>query len=585
MLNSATTTSSPLFFMPPSLTDQQQQAVQTTDGPVRIMAGSGTGKTHTLIARVAHLIRDKQVPPREILVLTFSNKAAHEFNDRLTSIELPQVHATTFHGLAAGFLRELWRKDFKIISTPEQEEILRDILYSQEREALTQVVMDFNNVRQAPACGSPWPPLMSPVSLDRLGELFQIYRGILEKKNAIDFTGLLTTLIERWKMDPSLLSTCQNRIQTIMVDDYQDVSPLQIEIVRQLAEPHRNLCVAGDPNQTIHSWRGAQISAMTDFMTFYPDATSLTLTKNFRNSTSILNGAQTLISHNEGYFSNEIEATLPAAAPIHLWESRDEWHQNEMLFYLLDQFLTSHNPQDIALLYRTEAEGRYLSAYLAQRDYGFQVSTLSQFWEHKEVRRFLEKLTAVRDIGKFPTENEATLFCEWFRTKLEEFIWHQSIPEKKAMLLMQLLPYAMAFDYCEIPQALSHFLDAADTAQAVDNLVLDDHINLLPLHASKGLEFPIVMILGLEEGLLPHQQTHDDPYWVAEERRLLYVGMTRAKEQLHLFRTRSIDSAPLDASRFIGNIGVDHLTYGVLPDKRTVSRHQTHVKKTQTSMF
>ena len=579
--------------MPSPLTEQQHAAVQTTKGPVCIVGGAGTGKTHTLIARVAHLIQIEQVVPSTILVLTFTNKAAYQLNEYLSLNGLPQVHATTFYGLAAGFLRQHFRQDFKILSATEQEDLLRELLYSHERDELAEVVMDFNNVRQAAACGAPWPPLLSSIKLDRIGELFQMFRKVLDEKNAIDFTGLLTTLLELWKAEPLTLATCQQRTCTVMVDDYQDANSIQIELVRQLTSQHNNLCVLGDPDQTIFSWRGARLDSMDNFMELYPQATSITLTKNHRNSATILAGAESLISHNEERAEKILEPTLPGESPIHLWESRDEWQMNEMMFYLLEQFFRSHHHSenaprsfgDVALLYRTPAEGRLLAAYLAQQNYPFQVSTLPQFWDNKEIRRFLEKLTAVRGIGKFPLDAKGGTFSEWFRVKLEEFIWHQSIPEKKTLPLMQLLPHAMSFDHFEIPEALSHFLDASDTAEDADNLVLEDRINLLTLHASKGLEFPIVMIFGLEEGLLPHKRTKNDPFWVEEERRLLYVGMTRAKEQLHLFRTCAIDSEPREASRFIVEIGTTHLTYGHLPDKRVTLNLKKEVKKAQMTMF
>lgn len=582
------------------LNDAQKQAVEHSDGPLRILAGAGTGKTRTVVSRVGHLLRTEQAKSHEILLLTFTNKSAHELNERLHKADLPRVHATTFHGLAAGLLRQFWQKDFTILSAKEQEELLRNILYSQERDDLTNMVSDLNNVRQAAACEAPWPKLIANTTLERLSEIWHAYSRVLTEKKATDFTGLLTTVLELWRDQPAILEKCQTRYRFVHVDEYQDVSPIQIKLVERLTEPHKNLCVVGDPDQTIYSWRGAQADSLAQFLTTYPDATSITLTKNYRNPEPILKGAEALITHNEGREAKPLEATLTGETPITLWENTDEWRANESLFYLLEQFFGSHDHMvsadhldtarkdgfrtfnDVAILYRTQAEGRLIAAHLAQKGYPYQQSSMLQFWEHRDVQGVLQKFLALREIGKLPEEET---FSTWFREQLDEFIWHQSIPDSKQDRLQQLLPIAMAFDHLPLPEALDQFLNEADTAQEADNLVLADKINLLTLHAAKGLEFPIVLIMGLEEGHLPHKKLKDDPYWLAEERRLLYVGMTRAREQLHLFTTRKVDSKAMDPSRFIGEIGPENLTYGKLPEKRVTSSRRKQVKKAQVRMF
>lgn len=582
------------------LNEEQKQAVETFEGPIRVLAGAGTGKTRTLISRVGHLMKSEIAKSNEILLLTFTNKAAHELNERLVRAELPRVHATTFHGLAAGLLRKLWRDDFEIMTQKEQEDSLYEILYSQERDELKDVVSDLNNVRQAAACQAPWPKLTSTVKLDRLGEIWQSYSVILNDKNAVDFTGLLTTLLELWRDDPKVLAACQERYKYVHVDEYQDVSPIQVYLVDKLVEPHKNLCIVGDPDQTIYSWRGAHSGAMDDFLKTYPEATSIILTKNYRNPEPILKGAEALIAHNEGRPDKILEPTLKGESQITLFENSDEWQANESLFYLLEQFFGSHDHMasadqldtareegfrgfgDVAILYRTQTQGRLIAAHLGKRGYPCQLSSMVSFWEHKEVKQFLEKLFALRAVGKFPGE---TPFSDWFREQLEEFIWHQSIPDNKQDRLTRLLPVAMGFDHLPHDAALSEFLDEADTAQEVDNLVEADKINLLTLHAAKGLEFPIVIIMGLEENHLPLKKLKDDPYWLAEERRLLYVGMTRAREQLYLFTNLKNDSKNLEVSRFIAEIGPENLTYGKLPDKRITATRRKQVKKAQTVLF
>lgn len=615
------------------LNEAQQKAVETTEGPVRIIAGAGTGKTATLVARIVHLIESEKATARDIVALTFTHKAAHELNERLRAQGLPRIFVTTFHGFAASVLRgaggDGGPADFSILTQEQQEEILRDLLYSQERDELANVVTDFNRVREAAACGAEWPVLLSSVSIERLGELWQSYRKVLEAKNAVDFTGLLTGVLELWKASPEVLEAWQNRCRYVMVDEYQDVSAIQVEMLKQLAP--RNLCVVGDPDQTIYSWRGADPRALLDFAVHFPNTQTITLTQNYRNPACILNPAERLIVHNPDRFPKTLVAmpggehgTHSAALPVHLWEARDEWQLHEMVLHLLEQFLGSHDHMaradrldagqsgdhhqggrsfnEIAVLYRTQAEGRFLAAQLSKHGYPFQMSVPTEFWQRKEIGKFLEKLNAMRgvEVRRQKSEDRRSAgeqddneilpqnfvpFSAWLRPHLEQFIWNQSIPDNKTGPLLHLLSYAMAYDHFPLPEALSHFLDAAATAQDADHLVASDKIQLLTLHAAKGLEFPIVLILGLEEGMLPHHKLAEDPLQIDEERRLLYVGMTRAREQLHLFTARARDSKSTEPSRFLAEIGHEYLTRGILPEHRALASRRKQVKKAQMSLF
>jgi DNA helicase II / ATP-dependent DNA helicase PcrA len=567
------------------LNASQKQATQITEGPLEIIAGAGTGKTQALVSRITELINSNKAQPDEILVLTFTNKAAHELNDRLRK-DSKAVRATTFHGLAAGVLRKFWKQNFSIISVAQQEEMVRDILYSQERDELTAMVNDLNNVRMSAACKASWPILQANTKITRLGEIWQAYNRALEARGAVDFTGILTTLFSLWTEDADLLQQCQDQFRYVMVDEYQDINPIQSAIVQKLVESHRNICVVGDPDQVIYSWRGARINTMDFFKDLYPDAQIVTLTQNHRNPATILKGADNLISHAEHRTPRTLEPTIGGEQPIMLWESTDEWQQNEMLFHLLDQYIAGDEERsfgDIAILYRTHAQGRMIAAHLDKKNYPFQRAAMPHFWENKDLKRLIEKLTAVQKLAILPKEE--IIFSDWFRTQIEEFIWHQSIPEKKAKLLLQLLPHAKAFDHYPLMEAVNHFLDEANTAQDADNVFNSGRINLMTLHAAKGLEFPVVLIVGLEEGYLPHKDMKDDPYWLAEERRLLYVGMTRATKQLHLFTSRKMDSNLLEPSRFLGEIGAESLSYGRLPERGTINTELTQMRKDQMKMF
>lgn len=576
------------------LNDSQKRAVDLHEGPVRIVAGAGTGKTHTLIARAEQLLTSAKVAANEILVLTFTNKAAREFTDILRSNGHAAVRATTFHALAANLLRRFWRKNFSILTAEAQENLVRDILYSHERDDLKHVVCDLNNVRQAVSAGAPWPTLLSSVSIERLGELFHMYRAILEKKNALDFTGLLTTLLDAWNEDAEILASCRSDFRYVLVDEYQEATPVQVAILARLVELHRNVCVVGDPDQTIFSWRGATSTTLEDFMALYPDAVTITLTHNYRTPATILAAAESLIRHNQNRIENNTVSTRAGGKAPQLWESPNEWQMNETLFLLLEHFFGAHanvhaNADgvyefgDLAILYRTQTQGRLIAAHLSKKGYPFELSSGSHFWESKEVRRFLEKMMAVREMGRLP--EDAPIFSDWLRHKLDEFIWNQSLPSSKAEMLLELLHHALRFDAHPLAEALCLFLDAADTAEEADNLVRADRIHLATLHAAKGMEFPVVVIVGLEEGTMPHHKLLDDPYWLAEERRLLYMGMTRAQEQLHLFTTLKVDTKSLEPSRFLTEIGPEHLVIGTLPTQRALAARRKQVKKSQLAMF
>jgi len=580
----------------------QQQAVKTTEGPLRIIAGAGTGKTQTLISRIAFLVKEKGVHPQKILALTFTNKAAHEINVRLLEKNLPTVNAMTFHSLAARLIRKFWNPDFSIITRKKQEEILKEILTDDEVPDMKNIISSLDAIRyNDPAHGGELESENFSMPEIRLREILKKYQAQLNTNNEIDFTGLLATLIQMWKEKPETLLKCQNLFQYILVDEYQDVNAAQIKIMMDLAESHQNICVVGDPDQTIYSWRGAKAETMTKFEILYPDAVSVSLIKNYRNPPAILNGAEKLIAHNIGRLKTKLQPTITKDRIISYWESESEWRQTEIIFHLLEKYFGSRGEMhmadqldinrdddfrqfgDVALLYRTKSQGRFLFEQLTKRGYPCQMSSSDSFWEKKEIVDFLdgvENLSKWTDIGLVKDK-----FSKWISDKIDKFIKSQNFSKSHINNLDRLIPYAVVFDNLPIQDALSRLLDEARTEQEVDNLIQTDKINLLTLHAAKGLEFPVVMIIGLEEGNLPHKKLKGDQYWLGEERRLLYVGMTRATDELHIFTNKKREDRIQEPSRFLKEIGYENMVPGKMPEVKIQKINRREIKKAQLKLF
>ena len=582
------------------LNPDQQKAVKTTEGPVRIIAGAGTGKTHTLISRIAYLINEKKIDPQKILSFTFTNKAAHELSERLMERGLPTVHSMTFHSLAAKLLRQFWKDDFKIIIQKEQVEILQEIISSDEN--MKDVLLGLDEIRnlKAPFDSAQRAFRDGNIPKDRLQNILSEYRKILSEKNLVDFTGLLETLLRIWSERQDVLMKCQNLYLYIMVDEYQDVNGLQIKIMQKLSELHQNICVVGDGDQTIYSWRGARAEIMTEFERMYKNVRSISLTKNYRNSPAILKGAEKLISHNIGRLKKSLQPVSTKTDPITLWESESSMQQMEVIYYLLEGFLgsigsmhmadfldTNRNNDfrkfgDIALLYRTKFQGKMLYENLSKRGYPCQISTPNSFWGTKEVVEFLE---AIENLSKWTDIDANQKFSKWISDKISKFVESEKLTKAKISRLNHLVSFAMAFDHLTISEAIIQLLDEAHTQQEADNLIQADKINLLTLHAAKGLEFPIVLIIGLEEGNIPHKKSLDSSYWLAEERRLLYVGMTRATHELHIFRNKKREGRELMPSRFLKEIGSDNFVSGKMPEVKIRQIQRREIKKAQMKLF
>lgn len=574
------------------LNEQQKHAVESTQGPLRIIAGVGTGKTFTLINRVDYLIKEKKIDPNKILLLTFTNKAAREIALRVEKIGHPSVQAMTFHSLAAKMLRKFWSNDFKILDSLQQEKLIKQIL-PDKKTNIKDTITSLDSIRLNRVLG------VDPKNSDnKLEDLLNKYETALAEENALDFNGLLTALFKLWLLKPDILTQCQKMFARIMVDEYQDVNVIQIEILKKLAGSHKNLCVVGDEDQTIYSWRGSDPNSMKNFEKIFPETLSVTLVENYRNPRSILLGAEKLIKNNPDRIEKSLVAKSQNDSRIQLWECPNVAHRSEVLFHLLEKYIGSksdmfeadeldtgdesfRNLSDIALLYRTQDQGKFLAKQLTKKGYPYQISNSEYFWQQSEITKFLDGISTFnKENGDISDSTEKNKFSDWVGKKVEIFIEANKLKETQNNRLRHLLPYAIQFDSFGFDEALQAFFDDIKTQQDADNLVYADRINLLTLHASKGLEFPIVVIFGLEEGKIPLAKSPLD-----EERRLLYVGMTRAKEELHLIYTSKISGKKSERSRFLVEIGLENIDLAKLPEKQTTKLRRMELKRAQLTLF
>ena len=601
------------------LNPQQREAVAAVAGPVLILAGAGSGKTRVITHRIAHLVLDLGVPSRRILAVTFTNKAAAEMRSRVEALlgERPfETWVQTFHSFCVRLLRREARAagldpGFLIYDDDDQlaavREAMRRLDLSEKlhppRRFLSRI-----SARKNAARGSA----DADFELDRVSEVMQGYHEVLRAANALDFDDLLLKAVAVLENE-AVCAAWRERFPYLLVDEYQDTNRTQYQLVRRLAGPGGNLTVVGDEDQSIYSWRGADISNILDFERDFPGARVFRLEQNYRSSQRILDAAGALVARNERRKGKTLVAVKGAGELVRLHEAADEF---EEAAWVTERTAVLRGKGRVAVLFRMNAQSRLIEEGLLRLRIPYMVVGGVGFYERREVKdvlaylrlvlnprdsvafrrvvnvpargigqKTLEEIDAVArerslsaweaaaalvDEARLPARALAALrqFKETIETlRLEMEVAPGAAPRSLKGLvervlelsgygaslaredsqesqdrlenLAELIGALTDYKQREPGASLSRFLDRAALLSETDRMKDDVPVLLLTLHAAKGLEFDAVFLVGLEEGLLPHSRSLTSAEGLEEERRLCYVGMTRAKGVLHLSWARS----------------------------------------------
>jgi DNA helicase II / ATP-dependent DNA helicase PcrA len=620
-----------------ALNPEQARAVSTTDGPLLILAGAGSGKTRVLAHRVAYLVGVKGIKPWHILAVTFTNKSAAEMRARILALvgeSGRDVAMGTFHSLCARVLR----RDggaigigprFAIYDTDDQTSTMKLVLRELEMAGTSEI-------RPAALLGqiSRWKnDLLGPAEAESAARgyheevaarAFARYQARLKSANALDFDDLLNEAVRLFEQAPAVLAGYQDRWRYLHVDEYQDTNRAQYLWVRALASKHRNLAVVGDDDQSIYSWRGADLRNILDFERDYPDATVVKLEQNYRSTQLILDAAHAVVSRNEGRKEKKLWTENARGVLIERFEAGSEDEEAEWIARQTEALIGGRGAggsllarradegderlyrlRDVAIMYRTNAQSRAIEEAFLRYGLRYQLVGGTRFYQRREVKDALAYLRVLRsdhDAAAFERvinvpprgigEKTVGLLREasrnnggdvWAalqslaaaddvggraRTALGAFaavigslrrrVGALALPELldsvleesgyRAMLadgsqdgedrwanLLELREVVTRYSDLEPEDALDRLLE--ETALVADQDAYSenaDAVTLITLHAAKGLEFDIVFISGLEEGVFPHQRALDDKRQMEEERRLAYVGLTRARHRLYL---------------------------------------------------
>jgi DNA helicase-2/ATP-dependent DNA helicase PcrA len=662
-----------------ALNPPQREAVEHVDGPLLILAGAGSGKTRVLAHRVAHLVASG-VPPYQIVAVTFTNKAAGEMRDRIAGLIGPEAtrEATigTFHAICARILRREGERigltrNFTIYDRADQLVVIK--------EALRR--LDLDDKRFSPAAllvfiGQRKDELSDPATAARqasgfweetAARVYESYQRQLGESDAADFDDLLLRVVLLFEQHPDVLARYQRRWSYLLVDEYQDTNRAQYRLCRLLAAVHHNLAVVGDDDQSIYSWRGADLRNILDFERDWPDAKVVKLEQNYRSTQTILDAAHAVVSRVGGRKDKKLWTDRGTGAAVSVFDAYNEYEEAEFVARQVERLASSADRRrgwaslltrradddvgngvdgasgplrfgDIAVAYRVNAQSRVLEEAFMRFGIPYQLVGGIRFYERREVkdalayarlarnpadRVALERVVNVpaRGIGdktvaelrawadardaslwaaveassdnpNLATRSRAALgvFAELIRglVSLAEVEPTSSVMEAclersglRAALedgtdegaerwanLVELRNHAAEFDEVAAPEGLARFLEEVALVSDQDTLEeRPDRVTLITLHAAKGLEFPIVFMVGLEEGLLPYARALDDERELEEERRLTYVGMTRAKDRLFLVHARHRSAwgsggVEVEPSRFLADLPEDLLEVG-----------------------
>ena len=665
-------TDSPLFD---GLNPAQREGVAATDGPVLVVAGAGSGKTRVLTYRVAHLIRDLGVSPHSILAITFTNKAADEMKERVSTLVggvAESMWVSTFHSACVRILRREahrlgYKSAFSIYDAADSLRLITmcvsDLDLDPKRFPPRSIRGTISNAKNEMIDYESYRSQDSGFYHEQVADVYRLYQQRLLEASAMDFDDLLMITVELLGAFPEVLEQYQRRFQYVLVDEYQDTNHAQYMLVKLLADSHRNLCVVGDQDQSIYKFRGADIRNILEFEKDYPDARIVVLDRNYRSTEIILEAANAVIDNNLHRKPKRLWTDVGRGELITRYEAQDEHDEAAFVadqIELLDD--QGYHRQDMAIFYRTNAQSRVLEEVLVRYGIPYNVVGGVKFYERREVRdalaylrllanrtdevavkrvinvpkrgigqstiahidrysqdgriSFYDALTQIDDIGMVAARSairvkeflglidrleeaasggpraaiDAVLAETGYVAELEAERSVEALGRVEN--LRELASVAEEFEESmdgsivdDGPWAtlsgmrkLELFLETVSLVTDIDEL--DDKaeaVTLMTLHTAKGLEYPVIFIVGMEDGVFPHSRSLGDPDELEEERRLCYVGLTRAEEKLyltHAWQRMLFGSSSFNApSRFLGEIPDSLVT--MAPKRTRRSREST----------
>ena len=605
-----------------SLNEEQKKGVFTTEGPVLLLAGAGSGKTRVLTHRIAYLIDELGVNSYHIMAITFTNKAAGEMKERverLVGMGADSIWVTTFHSTCVRILRRFadrlgYDNSFTIYDTDDQKSVMKDVCkhlqidtkQMKERTILSAISSAKNELVGVQEYETQ---AMGDFRKQKVAAAYREYQNILKKNNAMDFDDLIMNAVELFKACPDVLEYYQKRFQYIMVDEYQDTNTAQFRLIRLLAEGSRNICVVGDDDQSIYKFRGANIRNILDFEKYYPEAVVIRLEQNYRSTQNVLDAANAVIRNNVGRKSKTLWTDKGAGNRIHYRQFDNAYEEAEFIADDISRKIKDGIVEagECAVLFRTNAQARLLEERFVVEGIPYDVVGGTNFYARREIKDLLAYLktidnarddlavkriinvpkrgigaTTIAKVDDYAQMHEISFYealchadeiqglgkaeakirpfvnmIQVFRSRLSYYslkeLMHDILDmtnyinemdvddeieaQSRIDNIDELINKIVAYEEANDEPSLSAFLEEVALVADIDRLSEDDNrVLLMTLHSAKGLEFSHVYLAGMEDGIFPSYMTiaSDDPAEIEEERRLAYVGITRAKDDLTL---------------------------------------------------
>lgn len=599
----------------------QKEAVVTTEGPLLIMAGAGSGKTRVLTHRIAYLIHEKKVNPWNILAITFTNKAANEMKERVNNLVTDggeDVWVSTFHSMCVRILRREidqigYDSNFTIAGSSEQNTLMRRVLKAlnidPKKYPPRAILAEISNAKNLLMTEKAYENQAYNFWQQTVAKAYKMYQAELRRSETVDFDDLIMLTVRLFEEHPQVLSYYQNKFHYIHVDEYQDTNHAQYRLVHLLAERFKNVCVVGDADQSIYGWRGADMQNILDFEKDYPDAQTIMLEQNYRSTKNILKAANAVIENNINRQDKNLWTDNVHGDKITVYFANDEYDETEYVANKIAEFMREDSSltfDDFAILYRTNALSRVMEDTLKKRQLPYQIVGGTGYYERKEILDLVAYLTLIvnpadnlsflrivnepkRSIGastiakltEFANFNNMSLYeaalnaqmtnlsaraannLEEFALmirdfrKMTEFLtmtdlvetildktgYIEALRKEKSLEaesrienLEEFYSVTQIFDNSEVEDKtlLSFLTDLSLLAPTDEIEEQTSEVTLMTLHSAKGLEFPIVFIIGVEKNIFPLIRQDSDEDDLEEERRLAYVGITRAEKNLFL---------------------------------------------------